>query len=252
LQKKGKERQKEMEKKVLTAILTVFIIATTAVTATAITASRTIQATLSPDVTIVFDGKAWEMYDVNENQVYPILYNGTTYVPIRAVSEMLGLVVMWDNDSRTVQITSSVSNAQKSLLSATDAGTRTTSGNVSRWMKVRNVEELPGAYSDGLKTDFLSATRLQTRTMFTLDGRYNTLEFTAHNTSNYSAIVRVIDASDGTVLWSATLTAGEKVKAHTVNLSGVREIEFSANKIDLSASAGHSYNAIYICDPIVK
>lgn len=42
------------------------------------------------------------MADVNGNPVYPLLYNGTTYLPIRAVSNMLGLNVDWDGATQTV------------------------------------------------------------------------------------------------------------------------------------------------------
>lgn len=35
---------------------------------------------------------------------YSILYEGTTYLPIRKVSELLGIDIDWDNDTRTVLI----------------------------------------------------------------------------------------------------------------------------------------------------
>jgi len=36
------------------------------------------------------------------NPVYPIIYNGTTYLPIRAVSNMLDIPVAWDATTKTV------------------------------------------------------------------------------------------------------------------------------------------------------
>jgi len=45
------------------------------------------------------------MYD-NQGQIVPeaILYKGTTYVPIRKVSEMLDMPVQWDGETKTVWI----------------------------------------------------------------------------------------------------------------------------------------------------
>lgn len=62
----------------------------------------TIQAVLSQDIRVKVDGEYKDMYDINGNQVYPIAYNGSTYVPVRAVSTLLGVPVDWDNDTRTV------------------------------------------------------------------------------------------------------------------------------------------------------
>ena len=40
--------------------------------------------------------------DINGNETYPFLYNGTTYVPLRAVSTMLGATLEWDNAKKQV------------------------------------------------------------------------------------------------------------------------------------------------------
>lgn len=65
-----------------------------------------INALLNRGITIKMDGQAQEMYDANGERVYPISYNGTTYLPVRAVSNMLGLGVMWDEASNSVLLTS--------------------------------------------------------------------------------------------------------------------------------------------------
>ena len=45
--------------------------------------------------------------DVNGKTVEPLSYNGTTYVPIRAVSQWLGKTVTWDGQTHSVYIASS-------------------------------------------------------------------------------------------------------------------------------------------------
>ncbi|MBR6518184.1 MAG: hypothetical protein IKT63_00755, partial [Oscillospiraceae bacterium] len=65
-----------------------------------------INALLNRGITIKMDGQAQEMYDANGQRVYPISYNGTTYLPVRAVSNMLGLGVAWDEAANSVLLTS--------------------------------------------------------------------------------------------------------------------------------------------------
>lgn len=42
--------------------------------------------------------------DVNGNSVEPFIYNGTTYLPVRAVAQALGKAVEWDNKTKTVYL----------------------------------------------------------------------------------------------------------------------------------------------------
>ena len=69
-------------------------------------ASRPTQivATLSPDITIMYNGVVQTPRDGNGNITYPLLYNGTTYLPVRAVSNILGIDVGWNQNTRTVSL----------------------------------------------------------------------------------------------------------------------------------------------------
>jgi len=55
-------------------------------------------------IRIVVDGEEFIPKDVNNNAVEPFIYKGTTYLPVRAVSQALGKEVNWDNDTSTVNI----------------------------------------------------------------------------------------------------------------------------------------------------
>lgn len=83
---------------VMTAILIVCI----AVPAMAATAGKSI--TVYPGVGLYIDDTKLIPKDVNGNPVEVFFYNGTTYVPIRAVSEAFGYPVQWDGDTRSVYI----------------------------------------------------------------------------------------------------------------------------------------------------
>ena len=58
------------------------------------------------DINIVIDGKTITPTDVDGNVVEPFIIDGTTYLPVRAVSEAMGCGVDWDGQTNTVIITS--------------------------------------------------------------------------------------------------------------------------------------------------
>lgn len=64
----------------------------------------TVTARLCPDYTIVIDGTNRIFYNVNGQQVHPIAYNGTTYLPLRAIGELMGKVVEWNKDTKTASL----------------------------------------------------------------------------------------------------------------------------------------------------
>jgi aryl-phospho-beta-D-glucosidase BglC (GH1 family) len=60
---------------------------------------------LDPGITIRANGELRQPTDAEGNPVYPILYNGTTYIPVRGLSYLLGKTVAWVSDARTIAIT---------------------------------------------------------------------------------------------------------------------------------------------------
>lgn len=58
------------------------------------------------DITIILDGASLSPADAAGNPVEPFLLDGTTYLPVRAISEALNLTVTWDDATSTVILTS--------------------------------------------------------------------------------------------------------------------------------------------------
>ena len=77
------------------------------------TTMQEIIAYLNYSINIVVDGETKELKDAQGNRVYPISYNGTTYVPIRAVSTLLGVDVKWDSVHGNVVLTSNNAENRK-------------------------------------------------------------------------------------------------------------------------------------------
>lgn len=58
------------------------------------------------DITIILDGTILTPVDAAGNTVEPFILNGTTYLPVRAISEALNLTVTWDGTTSTVILAS--------------------------------------------------------------------------------------------------------------------------------------------------
>lgn len=89
-----------MKKRWIVLLATVMLFAFTA-GVVAGPAVQDITASLANDIKITLDGEAWTPMD-NGNPMAPIIYNGRTYLPVRAIAEALDINVGWDEATRTV------------------------------------------------------------------------------------------------------------------------------------------------------
>ena len=67
------------------------------------TVYRTITVQYS-GIKLVVDGVEVTPKDANGTTVEPFIYNGTTYLPVRAVGSAIGKQVTWDGGSQTVYL----------------------------------------------------------------------------------------------------------------------------------------------------
>ena len=57
------------------------------------------------DIRVTLNDKELRLLDAAGNPVEPFIIDGTTYLPVRAISEALGLEVGWDGETSTVKLT---------------------------------------------------------------------------------------------------------------------------------------------------
>lgn len=99
---------------------------------------KQIKAVMDPGVTVSCNGEAQSMKDAAGNAVYPLFYNGTTYLPVRAVSNMLDVQVRWDGETKTVML-----RAPQAKKDAGSSGGTEDSGMTNVIGLVEEVEEDP-------------------------------------------------------------------------------------------------------------
>jgi len=107
-----------------------------------------VQVYLKPDVNIIMDGQEEIFCDVNNEVVYPIIYNGSTYLPVRAISVLMGENIEWDAYSKTVFMGKTLSNPNKVMRPMT-----TTSGITDETMRL--IRPNPAMISAYLRPNFL-------------------------------------------------------------------------------------------------
>ncbi len=84
----------------LAALLSLLAVSVSALEPSAVTVE------LRPSVTILVDGTERTFFDVKGNEVHTIYYNGTHYLPVRAIGELMGKNVNWDGTTKTISLTS--------------------------------------------------------------------------------------------------------------------------------------------------
>lgn len=56
------------------------------------------------DIRVYLDDKPLTLLDGNGNVIKPLIYNGTSYLPVKSISENLDIAVSWDGSTRTIYL----------------------------------------------------------------------------------------------------------------------------------------------------
>lgn len=94
----------KINKIILCLLLVSTLILGCALGATASTQYEKIMAYIDNGITLKLHGKDFNPIDAKGSPIKPINYNGSTYLPLRAIAEATGLPVEWDNETRTATL----------------------------------------------------------------------------------------------------------------------------------------------------
>lgn len=170
------------------------------------------------NIKIFVDGKQIDPTDANGNPVEPFGYNGTTYLPVRAIAQALGKEVSWDNTTKTVYI-----------------GERTTSGTETKYMS--DILEPYYGQFDVNKKMIMGGKEYNKGYSFLAMSANRTVSFNLD--SNYTQIVGVLGLedgmntdntkieifADGNLIKSYILEAGTLPLTISLDVSGVKKLE---------------------------
>ncbi len=204
-----------MNKKLATIVLCLTMIFGFAAGAYATYNVETIKAFLCYDVDVKLDGVSQEMYGASGERVYPIMYNGNTYVPLRAVSKMFDKQISWDGEKRIVYL-GATGEAKDFIKDLTPYYT-----NSYLYKRVVDGEEELIA-GEKYRTYIKNAYPSKHSGCYNLDANYSTLSFKAYATDNNSKIIFYGD--NDVIIKTVTINAIDLPKTYSVNVKGVTKL----------------------------
>ncbi|MBE6572709.1 MAG: hypothetical protein E7656_10715 [Ruminococcaceae bacterium] len=220
-------------KKHITAAIAFILVGITLVCGTAIATSarrtETIDVTYD-NIQIVLDGKTIDPKDALGNKVEPFIYNGTTYLPVRAVGEAFGKEVSWDGATKTVYIGAKPGEHESWLVQCPPYSSE-------------NMYMYPYNGIDSFKMSGKEYTNAFTMRgwgaesggsgfcIFNLDGKYNSVTFTAghvDDTRNENTVLTVY--VDDAVAYKEEVKWDEPAKKITIPLNGALRMKMVITK----------------------
>lgn len=180
-------------------------------------AAKTIQVYTGVDIYV--DDVKLEPTNVNGNPVEVFVYNGTTYLPIRAVGEALGKTVQWDPKTNSAYLGKHTGEKPAVWLQDLDYFT-------GKDLKVTTTEK------DNLgntRQETIDASRGFTNT-YLLNGQYSAISGTFFQRYNYRSSTeesKLLIYGDGELLYSAEMAGGIQPTDFYVDLTGVLELKIA-------------------------
>ncbi len=211
--------------------------------------NEVISALLNRDITITYNGQVQSFADVNGTVVYPLSYNGTTYLPVRAVCNMVNVAVDYDSASNTVILGNASADGQPVyLVDKENSGTKEYNYIIDDPSMLKfSGSDATQEYKNGVVYEiwngFGSAGITSDYCYFDVAG-YSEVSFTAA-ASDTKVNAMIVD-QDGNVLSRFDVAKGEIV-SKTIMLNGVQKI----------ALVGNGYGSVdkgklFIYEPVLK
>lgn len=188
--------------------------------------TTTLYNVLAQGVKIVVDGKELHPTDAGGNKVEPIIYNGTTYLPVRAVGNAVGKAVYWDGPNYTVYLGDMNGKLQYPTVRIENMTSIDDEANKSSKL----TDNYGNRYSSAIDNDYLN-----TNLEYLLNMKYSHFKGTLYvpegQTSDRSVYLQII--ADGNIIYtSPEMTRASYPVDIDVNLRGYNDV-----KIQFSESA---------------
>lgn len=209
-------------KKRLQGLIAGALIGTTITGGAAIAANTTtLYDVVANGIKIVVDGKKLNPTDANGNRVEPMIYNGTTYLPVRAVADALGKAVYWDGPEYTVYLGDMDGKLEYPTIYMTDAK----SIKENPWTDKSAVDNYGNRYTNVINNDFYDNCNFE----YLLDMKYSRFKATLFvpTTSNEGTGYLEIIADGKTIYTSPEMTKTSRPVDIDVNITGCNDIEIN-------------------------
>ncbi|NCE65358.1 hypothetical protein D1159_12415 [Pseudoflavonifractor sp. 524-17] len=183
-----------------------------------------IKAYLNADITVKLDGKPQSLIDANGARIYPITYNGSTYLPVRAISNILGVGVGWDQSTQSVLLGKQPNGVD--LIDTYDIYHTEKRNSECVAGQVKTADEKTESISGITQSHWIylnCAWGAGITVSYNLQGKHDTLTFSYY--SDRDVVLKVL-GDDNSILGEYAITGGEVAKTVTLPLFRTKELKF--------------------------
>ncbi len=186
--------------------------------------STTLYDVITSGVSIVIDGSKLIPKDANGNTVEPIIYNGTTYLPVRAIANALGKAVYWDGPNYTAYLGEMKGQLEYPTVSINDVDNI---GSTYANSKVSNddlIDNYGNSYSYAGYSRFYDTSTFQTL----LNMKYSKFKATVYVPKGCSSsdTAKILIKADGKTIWSSPeITKTSRPVNIDVNIKGCNDFQ---------------------------
>lgn len=185
--------------------------------------TTTLYDVLMSGIKIVVDGHKLNPTDANGKTVEPIIYNGTTYLPVRAVADAFGKAVSWDGTNFTVYL----GNMEGNLEYPTEE--LSTDGNIGdEWYDTKDLKDNLGKiYSRGIDT--YSGGNTFEKLLNMKYSRFKGTFYVQNGTSTDETVQFSIKTDGKTVYTSPEFTKTSQPVDFDINITGCYDFQIICN-----------------------
>jgi hypothetical protein len=168
----------------------------------------------SDDIKVYLDDEEIELKDANGGTVKPFIIDGTTFIPLRGVSQALGCFVRWDGSAQRVSVYMDTVPPDGVTLSEL----KPYEGNVDTYY------ELDGAMAELDGDDYINAMTgrggwYENNVLFNLDGKYNSMSFYVGHHDNADEDDSLTFIVDGKIVEKYDLSVNSEGEDITIPLN---------------------------------
>lgn len=195
------------------------------------------------NIKIYVDGEEVNTKDANGNTVEPFIYNGTTYLPVRAVGNAIGKEVSWDGVEKVVYLGAKPGNVENWL--DVCGPYQYLRGEEYRLTENKYFTMSGKKYTNGfVLAPFGYATGSQrANALFNLDGKFEKVSFRMGHidgTKNDDAELNIY--IDGIIEYTADLDAEDVAKKITIPLNGALQMKIEIVGSDYTNSGDWGFS----------
>lgn len=209
-----------LKKKIFALTMAGTLLTGAAIGVSAAPITEKVTAYLNWGVKLENGGLEWTPKDSAGNKTPPITYNGSTYLPVRAVSDLLGVAVDWDKASNKIYVGEKQDSVD--LLSLDMENSYAVQKTKDKQFTVQGGKD----YKTGLVFDELNSASKGTK--IRTAGAYQTAELTIAGIENKRPITFQVKDEEGIMLKEVVVSVDSAPQTFSVDLQAAKTLEFSA------------------------